>query len=265
MALKKIPFDRIEKIDIVIKNMTDDEIIKKFKPDYLLNLALYDVSGGENIVYMEDENKKSGYLFSSDGIGITKSSKVVWCTKDTAYKSDEIKDYCSGSPVLVKEGKRSVEWGNKFSPYVGNSSHYRTYLGFNDDNMFIGCTDSKYSINGIADYCVSQGMKYAINADGNGSQSLWENGMPIKNSSRRNASWLLIWLKKDNVNKPVIDEGDDEMVTKEIITVDGVDTEFNTIVKDGVTYLEMRKLAETVDCVVGYDSTTKKKCIDRKK
>ena len=94
--LKKIKISDIEKIDIIItKNMTDNQVYAKYKPNYLLNLALYDMKSGQNITYMEDDNKKSGFLFSDRGIGITKDGKVLWCKKDEAYQSEEIKDYCS--------------------------------------------------------------------------------------------------------------------------------------------------------------------------
>lgn len=254
MAIIKIPLDEIDKADIVVETTTDDELIKKYNPDYLINMALYDVESGVNIVHMEDENKRSGYLFSDDGIGITNNNEIVWCSKDKAFNSNDIKDYCSFSPVLVKNGKVDIGWGNKYSSYV-DGTHYRSFVGLDDNHLYLGVSDNKNSIKSLANYCVNQGMKYAGNNDGNGSVSLWENGNPIKNSTRRNASWLLVWLKK---------EKDDEMITKEFISVDGVDKEFNTIVKDGVTYLEMRKLAETVDCEVYYDSVTKKKSITRK-
>ena len=128
----------------------------------------------------------------------------------------------------------------------------------------IGCTDSKYSIKGLASYCVSQGMKYAINADGNGSQSLWVNGKAIKDSGRRNASWLMIWAKKDEPSKPVI-KGDDEVLVKETIQVNDKDMTVDTITKDGVTYMPMRQLAEMLGAEVTYDAITKKKGIKTKK
>ena len=72
MASQVISFNKIKKIDIVnVKGgMTATQVMAKYKPDILMNLALYDMSNGENIVNMEDENKTSGYLFSNYGIGI---------------------------------------------------------------------------------------------------------------------------------------------------------------------------------------------------
>lgn len=267
MATHKINFSDIEKIDIIItKNMTDNQVYAKYKPNYLLNLALYDMKTGENITYLEDENKLSGFLFSDRGIGITTNSKVVWCKKDEAYKSNEIKDYCSGSPILVENGKRTIDWGNKYSNYVGDSSHYRTYVGFNDKSIFVGCTDTKYSINSLADYCVQQGMKYAINADGNGSQSLWVNGKAIKDSVRKNASWLMIWTKSNTTpqNTPVKKEDGEAMVVKEKILVNGKLVELDTITKDGKTFIEMRELSTLLNATVGYNAATKQKSITKK-
>ena len=258
--LKKIKLSDIEKIDIVVETTTDNQIYAKYKPDYILNLSLYDVASGKNITHIKDNGKVSGYLFSDVGLGITNDNKPVWVKKDIAYKSNDIRDYCSFSPTLVIDGKKNINWGNKKSEYV-NGNHYRSFCGFNDEYFFIGASDNRNTINALADYCVSQGMKYAGNNDGNGSVSLWEKGRPLKDSGRRNASWLLIYLKKD---KPAI-KGDDEVLVKETMQINDKDITVDTITKDGVTYMPLRQLAEMLGAEVTYDAVTKKKGIKIKK
>lgn len=240
--IKKIKLYDIGKIDIILtKNMTDAQVYNKYKPDYLINLALYDMATGTNITYLEDENKQSGYLFSDRGLGITKDGKPIWCTKTDAYKSSDIKDYTSFSPVLVENGKVSINWGNKVSTYVNNGSHIRCFLGMNKDYFFIGVTDVGMSINSLANYCVNQGMTYAGNNDGGGSVSLWENGKALKKSSRKNASWLLIYLKPKQKNTPTTTKKEDDEVVKKIkINIDGKIKEIDAIVKDGRTYVQLR-------------------------
>lgn len=234
--IKKIKLSDIEKIDIILtKNMTDTQIYNTYKPDYLINLALYDMSTGTNITYMKDENKISGYLFSDQGLGITKEGKPIWCNRKDAYASVDIKDYVSFSPVLVDNGKININWGNKVSTYVANGSHIRCFLGMNKEHFFIGVTDSAMTINGLAQYCINQGMLYAGNNDGGGSVSLWEKGKALKKSSRKNASWLLIYLKKQPQK-----ESDDEVVQKIKIKIDGKLKEVNAIIKDGRTYVQLR-------------------------
>lgn len=258
--LKKIKLSDIDRIEIVEETTTDNQIYAKYKPNYILNLSLYDMSTGKNITYMKDNGKTSGYLFSSEGMGITYDNKIVWIDKAKAYKDDAIKDYCSFSPILVKEGKKSIDWGNKVSSYV-NGNHYRSFCGFNDEYFFIGASDHKNTIDGLANYCVQQGMKYAGNNDGNGSVSLWENGKALKDSGRKNASWLLIYLKKD---KPQTEKDDVEMVTKSKIIVNGVEKECNVIMKDNTTYVKLRDISDS-QIVVDYDGVKKMAKVDVKK
>lgn len=249
--LKKIKFNDMQKIDILTTtNMTDNDIIKKYNPTYLINLALYDMSSGQNITWLEDENKKLGYLFSNRGLGITKDNQIIWCDKTKAYQDDNIRDYCSFSPILVENNKVNIDWGNKVSSYV-NGDHYRSFLGINNDYLFIGVSDTTMTINELADYCLKQGMTFAGNNDGNGSMSLWEKGKPLKDSVRKNATWLLIWIKEPP--KPVTVTPIDQPIiinNKEVI--------FESFSVNGKTYIEMRKLTEALNKNVIYNTVTKK-------
>lgn len=65
-------------------------------------------------------------------------------------------------------------------------------------------------------------------------------------------------LKQDVYNK--LKEGD-EMLQKEDILVNGVDVQCDTILKDGITYMSLRQIAELLGAEVTYDSKTKKKGI----
>lgn len=187
----------IQEIEFVIKQggKTGKNMAKEYNPDYLINLALYDMDSGTNITNMEDDNKTSGYLFSNDGIAIKGFNEIIWATKNQAYESHEIQDYVSGSPVLVKDGKINIDWGNKYSSYV-DGKHKRSAVGFNDDELILYCSDDSITINTLAHRMLNQfGCKYAINCDGGGSQYLQKANNVIKCSYRKNVSWLLVWME----------------------------------------------------------------------
>lgn len=185
--------DKIRKIDIINENLTAEELYSKYKPDYFINLALYDTKTGANIVIMEDENFRSGYLFSLEGIGIKGEKELVWVTNQKAYECDDIRDYVSGSPVLVKHKTVAVDWGNKYSEYI-DKSHIRSFVGYNDKSLIMCATDKLMSIHDLAWLALNIGCDYAINLDGGGSSHLQAGGNAEIKSTRQNASWLLVYL-----------------------------------------------------------------------
>lgn len=238
MASKSIPLNKIKKIDIInIKGgMTATQVMNKYKPDVLMNLALYDANSGINITNLEDENVSSGYLFSENGIGIKGNSELVWVSNWLAKNNNEIRDFVSGSPILVENGVVNIEWGNKYSSYV-DGSHKRSVFGFNDNNLILLTTDSPMSLTTLANTCLKNfGMKYAINCDGGGSCHLQDATKTYAKSTRKNASWLLIYLRKENEMK---------------IKVDGKEYEFEAIIKDGRTYVKLRDF-EQAGYTIGY-------------
>ena len=236
MASQVIPFSRIKKIDIInVKGgITAADIMKKYNPDYLVNLALYDTTSGENITRLIDENKPSGYLFSDDGIGLVKGLPV-WTSFEEAKKDKEITDYVSGSPVLVSKGKKDIDWGNRYSSYV-DGTHLRTAVGFNDKSLILLATDSSVSLNKLAETCIDLGATHMINCDGGGSCHLQKGNSVYRRSYRRNCSWLLVYTLED-----------DEVKVK----VDGKEYVFTAIVKDGRTYVQLREF-EQAGYSIGY-------------
>ena len=234
---KIVPLTKIKKIDIVnIKGgITASQVMTKYKPDVLINLALYDVGTGTNITFLEDENIKSGSYFSNGGIGIKGDKELVWCTKDTAFKDAEIRDYVSGSPVIVNDGKKVKEWGNKYSSYV-DGSHKRSVIGFNKDNLIMVVSDSNITLDKMADHCI-QNYKptYMINCDGGGSCHLQDKAKVYSKSTRANASWLLVYLKPEPVTKTV--------KAKET-TIHFKGQELGGLIIDGSTQAPIRKIAE---------------------
>lgn len=193
----KIARNRINKIDIlnIQGGITASQIYSKYKPDFFINLALYDVASGTNITKMEDENVQSGYLFSDEGMGVEGDNNIKWCTHNEAISNENIRDYVSFSPVLVKNGVKSIDWGNKYSAYV-DGKHIRSAIGFNDTEVVLYCSDKELSLNELSSILISEKCKFAGNLDGGGSSHLQEGTKVYKKSIRKNASWLLIYLEK---------------------------------------------------------------------
>ena len=187
--------NKIRKLDIlcVQGGITAEEVYKQYKPDYLINLGLYDTKTGTNIVIMEDENMRSGYLFALEGIGIRGQKDLVWVSNAKAYESIDIRDYISGSPVLVKNKTVAIDWGNKYSEYI-DKSHIRSFIGFNDKSLILCATDKIISIHDLAWLALNMGCEYAINLDGGGSSHLQVADKIQVNSTRANVSWLLVYL-----------------------------------------------------------------------
>lgn len=200
MAILKVSRKNIKKIDIVNINggMTASNVYKQYKPDILMNLALYDTQTGVNITLLKDEGTPSGYLFSDYGIGIKNDNDIHW-----SKYTDATDDYVSGSPVLVVNGQKNIQWGNKVSTYV-NGNHYRTLFGFNDEEVILSVKSKKMTIDDAAKFMISNGAKYAINCDGNGSCHLQQNDNVLVKSTRKNSTWLLIYLNKEVCEMPYI-------------------------------------------------------------
>lgn len=249
MSILKIALQDIEKIDLInTKGMTANQVYSKYKPDFIINGALYDMATRKNIVNVEDENVKDGYLFSSQGIGINGLKHLLWTNYETAKKDSDIRDFIGGSPCLVKGGAVHIDWGNKHSSQV-DGSKYRSCIGFNATHFFMVGSDSPNTLKGLAEYCIKQGMKYAVNLDGGGSCHLQQGTKKLKSSCRANASWILVYLKKTK-NKE-----EEEVLDKVKVKVGTKEQE--GFIKDGVTYVPVRFVGENLGANVAWDGENK--------
>jgi len=201
MANLWIKQTKIKKIDIInVKfGLTAKEVRDKYRPDYFINLAMYDTTSGLNITRLEDENVKFGYLFADVGIGIMGDKDLIWTDYKTAYADRIVRDFVSGSPPLVIDNiivntKDKKVWGNKYSAYV-DKIHYRSFVGFNKKYLILCASDNPMSLPATA-YTARYNLhcRYALNLDGGGSCHLQAGDKIYKNSTRRNASWLLIYM-----------------------------------------------------------------------
>jgi len=192
-----IPHDKIKKLKIVNERLTAKEVYNKYKPDYFINLALYDTLSGQNIMAMEDENKKDGYVSSTKGMGIRGDKELVWVTPAEAFADPAIRDFVGFRPSLVDEGSINIDWGNIKASKSMLGKHIRSVIGWNDNYLILCATDNSVTIESAADIAKSAlHCKYAGNCDGGGSSHLQKGSEIAKKSIRRNASWLLVYVDR---------------------------------------------------------------------
>ena len=190
------------KLDFVNKPMTAKTVYNTYKPTAFINACLYDMATSTNITNVKDETVPDGYLFTSEGIGIV-NGKPKW----TTLNDTTVQDFVAGSPILVKDSKVSIEWGNKVSTAIQGKA-YRSSIGFNDEYVFLFVSDVTMTLTGLANYMLGQGCKYAINLDGGGSCHLQVGQKTYTKSTRKNASWIMVYGNDINV---ATNKGSDKM------------------------------------------------------
>ena len=190
------------KLDFVNKPMTAKTVYNTYKPTAFINACLYDMATSTNITNVKDETVPDGYLFTSEGIGIV-NGEPKW----TTIYDTTVQDFIAGSPILVKNGKINIEWGNKVSTTIQGKA-YRSSIGFNDKYIFLFTSDVAMTLQGLANYMLGQGCKYAINLDGGGSCHLQVGQKTYTKSTRKNASWIMVYGNDINV---ATNKGSDKM------------------------------------------------------
>lgn len=256
----KIPREKIKKIDIVNiqGGLTASEVYNKYKPDYMINLALYDMASGTNITHLKDEGVESGYLFSNEGIGIKGDAEIIWTTKD----DNSVRDYVSGSPVLLKNGQKYFDWGNKKSEYVCGA-HKRSTIGLNDKEIILFNSDKEMNLEALQDEILTLGCDYAINCDGGGSCHLQEGEKIYTKSVRSNASWFLIYTEEEKKMSIVCLDAGHGIETAGKRSPDGtlLEYEFNRNVTNRIkTILERHNVEVVLTCKDDKDVSLPERC-----
>jgi len=215
----------IKKYDIInIKGgILAKDVYAKYKPDAFCNLAMYDTLSMVNITRLEDENMKSGYLFSNEVLGIIGDKELIWTDYSNAYARKDIRDAVGGSPILGKDGKMSIRWGNKYSSYI-DKTWYRTAIGDNDFEFIMHTSDEAISIPELAvEMIYNKHCKNALACDGGGSTHSQIGQRILQESTRSNVSWFLIYFDKakmlidivtDQILKDYIYAGNGEIITQ---------------------------------------------------
>ena len=251
--------DKIKKIDIinVRGGITASQVYNKYKPDYMINLALYDMATGENITNLKDEGIVSGYLFSDEGMGIKGDKEIIFCTKNDI----SVRDFVAGSPVLIKKGVKKLDWGNKYSKYV-DGVHKRSAIGFNSEEVILYTSDKEMSLERLSNVLEGE-CDYAINCDGGGSCHLQHKDKIYVKSSRKNVSWLLIYMKPEVRKMRICLDAGHGIETAGKRSPDGslIEYEFNRDVTNRLkTILEQHGIEVLLTCDDEHDIDLKVRC-----
>ena len=190
--------DEIKDIRILYdKKMKMSQWYSKYKPDILINAALFNMSDGSPIETFISNNKTySTSDWCKDGFGIKKDGTINFGTVDNSYK-----DFMVGFPVLIKNNKININFD------VGASlsgRHPRSLLSYNEKTKEIILTtvDGRRSnkpgktIQETANYINQFGVTHSINMDGGGSTRMLVDGKVVNSPTEDRAvsSVIAIWL-----------------------------------------------------------------------
>lgn len=192
----KIAKDEIERIDFAMCNEPSETIDSYYKrqnrkPEIISNGGFFDMYTGNTIFSYVD----NGDILSLDGNHIegfgVRGTDLILDIYNTGYL-----DFISAYPVLLKDGQKVVT-------NVASEINYRarrTFIGFNDDYIFLGGIDSPgMNFTELRDFLLSIGVKTAINLDGGGSTRILHNGKLVTYPTSYNRpvdNVVAIYLKK---------------------------------------------------------------------
>ena len=259
---KKIKFSDIEHIEfyvpqkrISITSAYNNHLWNGRKCNVICNGTLFDMNtdAGSTITYGAKQGVQVGYLFSKEGLLIDGNTIKFG---ELSQALTDGKDFVGSAPLLTKKGKYVYDWGNKNPSSSLTGKHIRTGIGLTSSELVMYTSDDSITLETLNQRFKDVGCTEIINLDGGGSTSMIIDGKYIRNTSRLLANFIMVWTKQQK------ESSDDEMIVKEKINVNGVMVECDTITKNGVTYVPMRKLAEMLGAKVTYDPQTKIKGIE---
>ena len=172
-----IPKNEIEKIDFALCEQPKETIDHYYnrqtnKPTLICNGGFFNMSDGATIFNYKD----NGFPISTcpsykEGMGIKNDS-----TLEFGLLNDSYKDFISGYPVLIKDGKA-------VNTFIGSELDYnakRTVIGYNNENVFIVLVKSPgMNFTTLKTFLLQLGITYAINLDGGGSVRCLYNGKRV--------------------------------------------------------------------------------------
>lgn len=183
MGIIKVPIVDIKNIEILnIKTgYSPATVYRKYKPDILMSLTVFDKFKDNLIINSEDT-----------GIGLMNEVSPVFVNKKSEYQDGELSGFVYGYPSLLP----NMRWGIR-SPEIANKKQRRCILGFNNMDLILYCTEGTYTLEDAAILSKKLGMKYAINCNVDGACHLQkEDKVLLKSKKRRHSSWLMIYLKE---------------------------------------------------------------------
>ena len=159
----------------------------------IYNAGLYSTSNHESITKMKVDGKMIGYWGAWEGYGVLDSKNLIWCSYDDAKNNSRITSWIAGSPVLLKDSRIELNWGDLYSEYV-NGDHDRCIMCDNNSNLMIlsisDLINPKEEAERIKKYMYAIN---GINLDGGSSTEIWFKGKRLCGTDRKNATWIVIY------------------------------------------------------------------------
>lgn len=197
-------------------------VFKELEPDYLINAGMYSMSGIHKGLTVCD-TIVDGMLING---GNYTDKGIAWDDNDlepettASAKKRGYNFFLGGSPSLVWNGQVNVDAKGFDSYFTNTAKSIRIGMGINDDELIFCFPEQSMKLYEFAGVMVSAGCKFAINLDGGGSTSVFQNqkgkmvALNKRTEDRANSTWLAIYLNKttteevDDMSKKVcIDAG----------------------------------------------------------
>ena len=193
------------------------DVFKELEPDFLVSGGMYSMSG-EHAGLTVCDTIVDGILING---GNYTDKGLAWDDNDmepevtASAKKRGYNFFLGGSPNLVWDGAVSIDKKGFDSYFLNWAKSIRIGMGINDTELVFCFPDEKMKLADFAVSMVEAGCKYAINLDGGGSTSVFQNqngkmvALNDRTEDRANSTWLAIYLNKtaeevDTMSKKVV-------------------------------------------------------------
>lgn len=179
-------------------------VFAELKPDYLINAGMFSMTG-EYAGLTVCDTIVDGVLING---GNYTDKGLAWDDNDigpdttASAKRRGYNFFLGGSPSLVWDGVVGID-GKGFSNwFLNTASSIRIGMGVNDTELIFCFPEGKMKLPAFAETMKKAGCKYAINLDGGGSTSVFQNqndkmvALNNRTEDRACSTWLAIYLNK---------------------------------------------------------------------
>lgn len=193
------------------------DVFKELEPDYLINAGMYSMSGEHKGLTVCD-TIVDGILING---GNYTDKGLAWDDNDfgpettASAKKRGYNFFLGGSPSLLWDGAENIDKKGFDSYFLNYANSIRIGMGINDTELIFCFPEKKMKLPAFAETMADAGCKYAINLDGGGSTSVFQNqngkmvALNERTEDRANSTWLAIYLKQtakevDELSKKVV-------------------------------------------------------------
>ena len=187
------------------------DVFAELKPDYLINAGMFSMTGEYKGLTVTDAIVDgvivNGGNYTDKGIAWDDNDLTTETTASAKRRGYNY--FLGGSPSLVWYGSVVID-GKGFSNWFLNTAEsIRIGMGINDDELIFCFPEEKMTLPDFAQTMLDAGCKCAINLDGGGSTSVFENqngqmvALNDRTEDRACSTWLGVFLTEDAKKKEV--------------------------------------------------------------